>query len=352
MIDYDGFDERWLIENGLYNIADPSGLYEEIVKRRERGDDGIQAPVSKLVGCFSLPLRGVTIFGAYSGTGKSTFAAQWALNAANSGRTVAIMSLEMPADFTLELLSEQAACVADPHLPYVEKFSRWADNKIYLHNGTDVVTPEKVFEFVQVARTMLGCELIVIDPLMQIALSSEPDAERDFITRLASMSRDLGCAILLVHHLRKPPAGGLGEKQKPDKSSFLGSTHLTGAAAAVCTLWCDPDLRELRTNGEEIPDDAGPEYLFTVHKQRFAAWHGTVGLYAHSQARLLCNSRARQYRPIILEEEVCQSEERPTGGSALDEITDIFLMKRTQETTPKTEQPTQRTGMASHSPQR
>jgi hypothetical protein len=346
MDNFSEIDQRWLIENGLYDIADPSNLYDEIVKRRERGDDGIIAPVSKLVGCFSLPLRGITIFGAYSGTGKSTFAAQWALNAANSGRKVAIMSLEMPADFTLELLAEQSACVPDPHLPYIEKFSRWADDRIFLHSGTDVVTPEKVFEFVQVARTMLGCELIVIDPLMQIALSSEPDAERDFITRLASMSRDLGCAILLVHHLRKPPSGGLGERQKPDKSAFLGSTHLTGAAAAVCTLWCDPDLRELRTNGEEIPEDSGPEYLFTVHKQRFAAWHGTVGLHAHGRARLLCNSAARMYRPINIEEDLCQSDESSIGESHSDLSISTLQTRPMPETTHETEQTTTNALMA------
>lgn len=305
-------DEQWLIANGLYDIADPSDLYDQIVKRRERGDDGIKPPVSKLEGCFSLPLRGITILGAYSGTGKSTFASQWALHAANCGRKVALMSLEMPPDFTLELLAEQSAAVAEPHLPYVERFAQWANGKIYLHSGTDVVTPEKVYQFVEVAKMNLGAELVVIDPLMQIALPSEPDAERDFITRLASMSRDYEIAILLVHHLRKPPAGGLGERQKPDKSSFLGSTHLTGAAAAVITLWADPDLREMRTNGIEIPEDAGPDYLFTVHKQRFAAWHGTVGLWAHSKARLLTNSKARMYRAINLEDECTQTPTQPS----------------------------------------
>jgi hypothetical protein len=336
--DFSDIDERWLIENGLYDIADPSHLYQEIVNRRERGDDGIQSPVSKLVGRFSLPLRGITIFGAYSGTGKSSFAAQWGLHAANSGRKTAIMSLEMPPDFTLELLAEQASCKPDVHLPYIERFSRWADQKLYLYSSTDVVTPDRVFEFVRVARTMLGCELIVIDPLMQIALPSEPDAEREFITRLASMSRDLGCAILLVHHLRKSPSGGLGERQKPDKSSFLGSTHLTGAAAAVCTLWCCPDLRELRTNGNEIPPDAGPEYLFTVHKQRFAPWHGSVSLTPHARgARLLCNSTAGQYRPIRMEEELCQSEKHQFGAFSQEVSPSGSLKSQTPDSTPKTD---------------
>lgn len=318
-------DAQWLLDNGLFDIADPTELYEQIVTRRERGDDGIEAPVSKLVGRFSLPRRGVTIFGAYSGTGKSTFASQWALHAANIGHKVAIMSLEMPADFTLELLSEQAAVVSEPHLPYVEKFSRWADQKIFLHSSTDVVSPEKVFQFVEVSATMLGASLIVIDPLMQIALSTDIDAEKDFITRLATMSRTYEVAILLVHHLRKPPSGGLGEKQKPDKSSFLGSTHLTGAAAAVCTLWACPDRREQRSNGIESDDSEGSDYLFAVLKSRFSSWHGSVQLWQHPKARVLTNSKARQYRPIIIEEDTCNSQSEQSGGSAVVDSPNFLL---------------------------
>jgi replicative DNA helicase len=326
-------DEQWLRDNGLWDIADPSDLYDKIVQRRERGDDGIESPVSKLHGLFSLPLRGVTIFGAYSGTGKSTFAAQWALHAASQGRNVAVMSLEMPADFTLELLSEQSACKAEPHLPYVQRFSEWANGKIYLHNSTNVITPEAVLNFVRVSKTMLGCDLILIDPLMQVGMANEIEAERDFITRLASMARDYEVAILLVHHVRKGPAGGGGERAKPDKASFLGSTHLTGAAAAVVTLWADPDKREARSRGDPPDDDSGPDYLLTVHKQRFAAWHGSVGLYQHNNARLICNSRARQYRALNLEESTCQSEVGQFGAFSQEATPGGFGRRTTQDNT-------------------
>ena len=302
-------DEEWLRDNGLWDIADPSDLFDRIVERRERGDDGIPPPISKLAGLFSLPLRGVTIFGAYSGTGKSTFAAQWGLHCANQGRNVAIMSLEMPADFTLELLAEQSACISEPHLPYVERFAAWANGRIFLHNSTSVISPEAVLNFVRVSKTMLGCDLIIIDPLMMTGMANEVEAERDFITRLSSMARDYEVAILLVHHLRKPPGGGLGEKTRPDKSAFLGSTHLTGAAAAVLTLWADPDKREARSNGDPVDDSSGADYYLSVLKSRFSSWHGSVGLYQHENARLLCNSRARMYKPVNLEEERCSSIE-------------------------------------------
>ena len=134
-------DEQWLRDNGLFD-ADPTDLYRKIVERRERGDDGIKAPVSKLDGLFSIPLRGVTILGAYSGTGKSTFASQWALHAANSGRKTAVMSLEMPSDFTLELMAEQSACL-NAHLEYVERFAGWANGKIFFCTTPPMSSPRK-----------------------------------------------------------------------------------------------------------------------------------------------------------------------------------------------------------------
>jgi twinkle protein len=323
-------DEEWLRDNGLWDIADPTDLYEKIVERRERGDDGIPAPISKLHGLFTLPLRAVSILGAYSGTGKSTFACQWALSAAASGRNVAIMSLEMPADFTLELLAEQSACLASPHLEYVQSFSHWANGKIYLHNSTSVISPEAVLNFVRVAKTMLGCDMIVIDPLMMTGMANEVEAERDFITRLSSMARDYEVAVLLVHHLRKPPSGGLGEKTRPDKSSFLGSTHLTGAAGAVITLYACPDKREARSNGDPPDDASGADYYVSILKSRFSAWHGSVGLYQHNEARLLCNSRARMYKPVNLKEEVCMSI-----GSAKVVTLDGSRMRETQKNMPE-----------------
>jgi len=323
-------DEEWLRDNGLWDIADPTELYDKIVERRERGDDGIPAPISKLHGLFTLPLRAVSILGAYSGTGKSTFACQWALSAAASGRNVAIMSLEMPADFTLELLAEQSACIASPHLEYVQSFSHWANGKIYLHNSTSVISPDAVLTFVRVAKTMLGCDMIVIDPLMMTGMANEVEAERDFITRLSSMARDYEVAVLLVHHLRKPPSGGMGEKTRPDKSSFLGSTHLTGAAGAVITLYACPDKREARSNGDPPDDDSGADYYVSILKSRFSAWHGSVGLYQHNEARLLCNSRARMYKPVNLKE-----DEWSSTGSAKVVTLDGSRMRETQKNMPE-----------------
>ena len=43
-------------------------------------------------------------------------------------------------------------------------------------------------------------------------------------------------AIVVVHHMRKSQ-GPEGEKRVPGRESFIGSSHLVNAAAAVLILW-------------------------------------------------------------------------------------------------------------------
>lgn len=294
--------ERWLQEQGLQKFADPSVLVPRVEERRARGDDGIQSPWSKLQGLFSIPLRGVTLLGGYSGSNKSTLANQWALHAANTGHRVAIASLELPADYVFEMLAEQGACVPTPHAPYLTEFANWLDNKLYLYDTTDVVTPEDVFRMVDTAKQLLGVDLLVLDCLMQVSLSVEMEAEKAFITKLSAMARDYEMAILIVHHVRKP-AGNMGEHHKPTKSDFLGSSHLVNSAAAVLTLWRSPDVHIARQNGLEPSDPNEPDFLLSVQKSRFQPWHGSCGLYMHEKARVLCATKHRKYQPINLKEE-------------------------------------------------
>ena len=98
--------------------------------------------------------------------------------------------------------------------------------------------------------------------------------------------------------------------------------HLTNAAAGVLILWQDKQKAQARHNNEEVDDDK-PDFILSVAKNRFAPFQGAIGLYQHEKARLLCNSRARQYKPIILED-TCQSDERPTGESGLGELRRYF----------------------------
>ena len=328
---------------GLNKFIDPSGLVDAVIDRRNNPLPTIPAPWSKLDGLFEIPLQGVTLLGGYSGHQKSTLANQWALHACNTGHKVCVASLELTTDYLFDFFAGQSACMTDMHEEYLRRFGKWADQKLFIVDHSDVMGPEEAIQLIIDSKRLLGCDMFLLDCLMQVDLGGELEMEKRFIQKLAAVARDYEIAIVVVHHVRKGQ-GPEGEKRIPNKHDFIGSSHLTNAAAAVLILWENKVKSAQRNNGEEVDDDY-PDFVLSVAKNRFGPYEGAIGLYKHENARLLCNNRQRKYKPINLED-TCPSEERPTGESASGEVLSTFPMKRTPETTPKTEQTIPITGTA------
>ena len=319
---------------GLNRFLDPSNLVDVVVDRRNNPVRGIGAPWSKLRDQFEIPRQGVTLLGGYSGHQKSTLANQWLLHAANTGHKVCVASLELTTDYLFEFLAGQSACKTDMHEEYLQRFGDWADEKIYIVDHHDVMQPHEVITLIQDAKRLLDCDLFVLDCLFQVDTGGELELEKRFMQQLAVTARDYEIGILAVHHMRKGQ-GPEGEKRVPNKHDFIGSSHLTNAAAAVLILWEDKQKSAARSNGDEVDDDK-PDFVLSVAKNRFGPYEGAIGLYKHESARLLTNSRARQYKPIHFEDETCKSERNQSGAFAQEATPGGFLGKSAHDSTHKT----------------
>ena len=320
---------------GLNKFLDPSQLVDQVIDRRNNPIKGIEAPWSKLKDQFELPTQGVTLIGGYSGHQKSTLANQWALHAADSGHKVCLASLELTADYLFDFLASQSACMAEMHEEYLHRFGKWADSRLFIVDHADVMSPDEAIQLIIDSKRLLGCDMFVLDCLMQIDLGGELENEKRFMAKLGAVARAYEIAIVVVHHMRKPQ-GPEGEKKVPGREAFIGSSHLVNAAAAVLVLWSNKEKAAARHNGEEVDDDY-PDFVLAVAKNRFKPFEGTVGLYQHDKARLLCNSRARQYKPIHMEDEPCQSEKHPFGGFSQEASPGGFLKNQTQDSSPATD---------------
>lgn len=298
---------------GLNKFLDPSNLVDAVMDRRNNPRRDIEAPWSKLHNLFEIPRQGVTLIGGYSGHQKSTMTNQWALHAAASGHTVCLASLELTPDYLFDMLAGQSACKQNMHEDYLKRFGKWLDGKMYIIDHADVMSPEEAIQLIVDSKRMLDCDLFVLDCLMQIDLGGELENEKRFMAKLGAIAREYDMAIVVVHHMRKPQ-GPDGERRIPGRESFIGSSHLVNAAAGVLILWQDAEKAASRFNDEEVDDDK-PCFVLSVAKNRFREFQGRVGLYAHREARLLCNSRLRQYRPINLEDEWRSKKDR-SGGFA------------------------------------
>jgi hypothetical protein len=71
-------------------------------------------------------------------------------------------------------------------------------------------------------------------------------------------------------------------------------------------------------------DDDEPDAKLVVAKQRFAQFEGPTGLYRHDTARVLCNNRQRQYRPIEIRQANREDFENEDDNSTNHHVTPIF----------------------------
>ena len=298
---------------GLNKFTDPSQLVEKTIERRDNPLKGIALPWSKLAG-VELPKEGVSLIGGYSGHQKSTITNQIALNACNSGHKVCMASLELTTEYLFGMLASQSACKGtDMHDEYLHRFGRWLDEKMYIVDHADVMGPDEAIQLIIDSKVMLGCDMFVLDCLMQIDLGGELENEKNFMAKLGAVARTYEIAIVVVHHCRKPQ-GPEGEAKVPGRESLIGSSHLVNASSLVLLAWMNVEKAEARQRGDEVDDDQ-PCFVISCAKNRFSPVLGKFGLYQHKEARLLCNSRARQYKPVHLpKEETCNSQSELSGG--------------------------------------
>lgn len=338
-------DLEMLTALGLNKFTDPSQLVEKTIERRDNPLKGIALPWSKLAG-VELPKTGVSLIGGYSGHQKSTVVQQIALNACNSGHKVCMASLELTTDYLFGMLASQSACKgADMHDDYLYRFGSWLDDKMYIVDHADVMGPDEAIQLIIDSKVLLGCDMFVLDCLMQIDLGGELENEKNFMAKLGAVARTYEIAIVVVHHCRKPQ-GPEGEAKVPGRESLIGSSHLVNASSLVLLAWMNVEKAEARQRGDEVDDDQ-PCFVISCAKNRFSPVLGKFGLYSHKEARLLCNNRQRMYKPVNLTEEICQSDKSTTGASASEVSTDTFPTRKMPATSQETEQTIPIIGMAS-----
>lgn len=323
-------DLEMLTALGLNKFVDPSALVDKAIDRRDNPVKGIAMPWSKMDG-FELSKSGVTLIGGYSGHQKSVFTNQLSLYACSQGHKVCMASLELTSDYLFSMLASQSACMGgDMHDEYLYRFGRWLDQRMFIVDHADTMTADEAIQLIIDSKVLLGCDMFVLDCLMMIDLGGELEQEKNFLAKLAATARAYEIAIVVVHHCRKP--GQEGESKMPRRESLIGSSHLVNASSGVLMVWMDMEKAAAKQRGEEL-DDSRPCFLVSVEKNRFSPFCGMVGLYQHEKARLLCNSRARQYKPINLEDETWKSEKSLSGEFSQAESSIGFSMNPTPEGT-------------------
>ena len=288
-----------LADRSLDSIVDPSSLYDRVVTRRNHIDKGINAPWSKLDGQFCMRPGEMVLFGGYSGSFKSTAASAMAVSALQQGYRVGIASLELPAEDVVEVMAEIAATNRRPPEKWLKDFMKWADDRLFIYDKVDAITPIEALQMCICMRAFLGCDLIIVDCLMMCGVTDDLQAEKEFVQQLSAIAKSYKCAIVLVHHMRKPSEGQGGEEKLPNRYNFIGSSHLVNTASSIVICWANRKKLWLKNQGHPIDDEEdGPDIKINVAKQRNAQYEGVIGLYIKDNARVFCPTPDRKFQPV------------------------------------------------------
>ena len=84
------------------------------------------------------------------------------------GHKVCIASLELTTDYLFEFFAGQSACKPRFTEQYLRRFGQWADDKLFIVDHSDVMSPEEVITLIIDSKRLLGCDMFVLDCLMQV----------------------------------------------------------------------------------------------------------------------------------------------------------------------------------------
>jgi len=281
------------------DVLNPSSLLARMEARRHALDTGMYMPWAKLHDRFMLRPAEVCLLGGYSGHFKSTISNQIAISALHQGFKVGIASLELPAEDVMESLADIAATHTKPPMGWINKFANWADNKLFIYDRVDGISPESAVQLTIAFRKFFGCDLVILDALMMMGVCQDTEREQQFTQTINAVAKKMGICVLLIHHMRKPD-GQQGEQRSPGKYDFIGSSHIANIAQSILISWHDKDKAAKVNVGQMDPDEdrQRPDLKLSIVKQRNARFEGTASLWQHKDSRAFCATPMRLIKPF------------------------------------------------------
>jgi twinkle protein len=241
----------------------------------------------------------VTVWAGYNGHRKSMFAGQVALDLIDAKQRTLIASLEMSPERTLARMARQASGKRFPSPRWLEAFSNWTDDRLWLFDHMGRLTPAACLAVCRYFAAELKGRHVFIDSMMMVCASEESmDEQKQFVTDLCRLAQETDLHVHLVAHCRKPQTG---EDRPPTKYDVRGAAAISDQAANVVTVWANKSKREkLAVNPNDTEASAKPDALVSVDKQRNGAWEGKVQLWFDETSLRFCDDRSTTIEPMAL----------------------------------------------------
>ena len=283
------------------DVVDLAEVEDVDISQLEKLPTGIKRLDKLLYG--GLPFGGVHLIGGRTGTGKSTLASMFLVNAVEHGYTCFAYSGELPNYLFKAWMSFQVAGrnhVFEKTNQWQETIygisesnkkliSEWYRGKIYIFDNSVMDGNDETANLVEIVRRVIqqyGARVILLDNLMTAMtmekVSGEDQYERqtDFMNKLRSIAVRYNVMILLVAHKRKAVAA------IDENDEFAGSSNIANLAMLTVTF-----SRVEKKNNDEQDDNYENTRILRVPKNRLFGKVETDGYYLEydERSRRICD---------------------------------------------------------------
>jgi twinkle protein len=217
---------------------------------------------------------------------------------------VAIASLEMPPEQTINRMIRQVSGTVDPTDEYKMSFMDWANSRLFIYDAIERVQPESLLGMAMYCRQELNVQHLVIDSLTKAGISKDDlSRQATFVDDLQNIAKNTGLHIHLVSHIRK--GDGSTKHAEPDKESIRGSGEVTDLADSVWLVCRNKYKDELKASGiTTVRDKEGNELevekmidtKLKLVKNRQTGVEGSYKLWRHPSGQYT-DVRGQMMRP-------------------------------------------------------
>lgn len=251
--------KRWLESSEYPTVAHlyasdyfSEALVAEFFPPKER--NGVSMPLTRHVrdralDFFFRPAE-LTVWTGTSGHGKSSLVNYTMMYMAlELDRPSLIISLEMPpAKVLRRLVIASGAAVQNP--ADARTMAAYFSDKLLFCDKNGGMTREELFEMLSYAHARYGIGHACIDSMMRIrGLEEDYPKQNEFLTDLATFTKDSGVHIHLVAHPRK--ASGTDSPQGHD---IRGSSHIRDNADNVLVVWRNREMEKAEQEGKDVSE--------------------------------------------------------------------------------------------------
>ena len=223
----------------LRNAADFADQAWEFLHPTDKKISGTTPP-------FDIPYRcrhgEVSIFGGFSGHGKSLALNHFLVNDAAQGEKIFVCSLEIPAGKTISILS-RIALGYWPTRDQKDKLDHavgWLSDKFWIFNKVGMTHWSKILPVMEYSARRYGCTRFAIDSMLLCGIAEDDyNAQKEFVGVLTDFAGKFG-HVFLVCHARKRE----DESFSPGKLDIRGSGAITDMVHNGFTIWRNKDKEQ------------------------------------------------------------------------------------------------------------